>query len=645
MKIAVLLAGLRFDSQRRIMNGILEKAAEDSVDVYAFTCDVWTYSTASYNQGETVIFDLPDFKAYDGVILHGDTIYDNEVTNRVVEQIKQAGVPCISLNVMYPDMLYIGMENGNGIYEITEHMIQEHKAKCIGYISGPEENTDAIGRLEGFRQALADNDFEADESYIYYGDYHPRSGEEAIRYFCRQPGGFPDTIIAANDEMAVGAFYELEKRGFQVPEEVRLSGYDNAFAGRYNYPGITSVKRPETELGRGAYQKLKKAIEGKQVKKTEDLKCVPVFAESCGCKDLSRRTPRKTEKDFRREVVKNRLHITTYSEIIKSSSADFTGVATFEQLLEQIRKYIEMIEPKEFYLCMCVVKESLEDATGVANRGMNADGNAPDVTKYAEEICIPLLYRNGWFGRYDRFTVKKLLPEEFTEEKTGKFYTVMPLHYQNRCYGYCVLGNSRLMMDSELFHLFIMNINNALENIRKQNMLNAMVQKLDRMWIYDTLTGVFNRAGFFKFAYNIIEDARSKKQDLFVLFLDLDGLKKVNDRYGHDEGDNFIKAMGKILSQVRKHGELLMRYGGDEFVVLAQNYTHEDAREYMERIETGIENYNALSSRPYMLAASMGYTIMNPAEEFDLEELIESADKEMYKVKNAKKQRMAEAEK
>ena len=93
------------------------------------------------------------------------------------------------------------------------------------------------------------------------------------------------------------------------------------------------------------------------------------------------------------------------------------------------------------------------------------------------------------------------------------------------------------MMDSELFHLFIMNINNALENL--------------------------------------IHEAINRNENLFILFLDLDGLKSVNDRYGHDEGDSFIKAMGTILRQLHGNGELVMRYGGDEFVVMSRNYTDE----------------------------------------------------------------------
>lgn len=629
MRIAVLLGGVRFDAQRRIISGIMEKAKEEETDIYIFTCDVWTYSTTLYNKGETAIFDLPDFKIFDGIILHGDTIYDTDVMRKVISRIKQSGVPCISLNVRYEDMLYVGMENASGVYEIVNHLIRVHHCKKLCFISGPYENADSIGRLNGYRQALEENGIEFDENYIYYGDYHPDSGKEAVSVFYEMQEEFPDAIVAANDEMALGAFYELQRLGYEVPERVRISGYDYAFAGRNHYPKITTVKRPETELGKKAYEKLCAYIRGESVEREEELRCMPVFTESCGCRDLVT----EDEKDFRRRFVKNRLHVTTYSEIIKSSSADFTGTVTFEQLLEKIRKYIIMIDPEEFYLCMCVREKDI--GNDIFSK-INDEAAMQDVSTYSSEIMIPILYRNGKIEQYGRFKTEELLPEKFTKGKKGEIYTIVPIHYQERCYGYCVLGKSKLMIDSELFHLFLMNINNALENIRKQSMLNAMVERLNRMWVYDTLTGIFNRAGFFKFADNIIEEARNKKNQLFVLFLDLDGLKRVNDRYGHDEGDAYIKAMANVLNQVRRHGELLMRYGGDEFVVLAQGYTPEDADEYIKKVRAGIKGYNESSSHEYTLDASMGYIIVEPVEGFDLEAMIDLADREMYKEKNEK---------
>lgn len=634
MKIAVLVAGVRFDSQRKIIDGILENAVSDGTDVYIFTCDAWTYSTSYYNKGETAIFKLPDFKDYDGIILHGDTISDKEVTKQVVEDISRSGVPCVSLNIRHEGMLYAGMENANGIMEIVNHLIRVHHAKRLNFISGPMGNMDAMERLEAFKKVMEENGLQVEKERIYYGDYHPESGKNAVDHFYHSDKEFPDAIVAANDEMALGAFYELQDLGYRVPQDVKLTGYDNTFVGRNHYPKLTSVNRPEEELGKRAYAMLMDCIKGRQVEETT-LICHSVFTESCGCKD----EVLEDVIDIRKKYVKEKLDVTTYSEIIKASSADLTGAMTFEQLLEKVRKYVEKMQLKEFYLCMCIVDESLG---GEVLQKINTEAKVPDLTTYAEDICAPIVYCNGKFSQHGRFKVTELLPKEFTGKEEGNFYTVIPIHYQERCYGYCVLGNSRLMIDNELFHMFLMNIDNALENLRKQNMLNAMVERLNRMWVYDTLTGVFNRAGFFKFAPKLIREACQDDSKLFVLFLDLDGLKSVNDRHGHDEGDAFIKAMANVLSQVRHHGEILMRYGGDEFVILSHGFTDEMAAEYISRIEAGIDEYNAASDHPYLLDASIGYSIMEPSEDMDIEAFIEKADQEMYKVKKEKKRKKQE---
>lgn len=328
--------------------------------------------------------------------------------------------------------------------------------------------------------------------------------------------------------------------------------------------------------------------------------------------------------------------MTSYAEIIKSSSADFTGAPTFEQLIVEMKRYLQIINPEEFYLCMGVEGKNYLEETLEGNENAKID----DHMRYAEESYIPLAYRYGEFTVHGKYKTSELLPDCFREKEHGNYYTVVPLHYLERCFGYCVLGNCRLLMDSGIFHLFIMNINNALENLRKQSMLNAMVHKLNKMWIYDTLTEVFNRAGFFKFASNMIEEAKMKKNNLFILFMDLDGLKTVNDTYGHDEGDVFIKEMGTILKQIHGHGELLMRYGGDEFVVMSQNYTDETAKGYMKKIQDQIDQYNETSGKPYKLSVSMGYYLIVPEDNMRIESLIEAADQEMYKNKKMKKENL-----
>ncbi len=630
MKIAVIMGGIRFDSQKRILNGIIEKAKKDQTDVYVFSCDAWSYSTTQFITGEMEIYKLPDYRSYDGVIIHGDTLYNAETIANIVQNVNETGVPCVNLTLEVEGMVNLGMENANGITLLVNHLVEKHGAKTINFISGPRGNSDGEGRLNAYKKALTEHGIEVEEHRIYFGDYHPKSGMEAVEFFADSGLHMPDAIMAANDEIALGALYELEKRGYRIPEDIMITGYDNIYEAQNHAPRITSVQRPEEELGRKAYTYLMDEIAGKPKIGNEQLLSWPVFAESCGCKC-------DTKKDFaelRRKLAQDRVETTTFTEIIRASSADFVGVETQKDLFEKIRKYVAMLDPEEFYLCLVYDTNSIN--TDVMSQ-LNTEAANMNLLTYPKDATVPIAYRNGHFETYGRFHVNELLPEKYKKHDGGRLYTIVPVHYQERNYGYCVLGKSRLLIDSSWFHLFIMNINNALESVRKQEVMNAMVERLNRMWVYDTLTGIFNRAGFFKFSSAIVNEAQERGKSLFVLFLDLDGLKKVNDRYGHDEGDAYIKAMANVLNQVRRHGELLMRYGGDEFVILSKGYTDADAKNYISKIQAGIENYNATSNHEYILEASMGYTIVEPTPDLDIEEIIEAADREMYKMKNAKK--------
>ena len=148
MKIAVIMGGIRFDSQKRILNGIIEKAKEDQTDIYVFCCDVWSYSTTQFITGEIEIYKLPDFTNYDGVIIHGDTLYNAETIANIFQNVHDAEVPCVNLTLKVEGMPTLSMENDNGITLLINHLVEKHGAKTINFISGPQGNSDGEGRLK-----------------------------------------------------------------------------------------------------------------------------------------------------------------------------------------------------------------------------------------------------------------------------------------------------------------------------------------------------------------------------------------------------------------------------------------------------------------------------------------------------------------
>lgn len=631
MNIAVLLGGVGLDIQKRTIDGILDNALPAGTNVYIFTCDGWKYeSHYEYVSGEYNIYNLPDFTKYDGVIIDSDSIHDSKAIENVFARIREAAIPCISLAAKWDGMGCVYLENQSGMRAITEHLIQQHDAKSIYYISGPLDSQDARERLAVYRKVMGEYQLECGEHMIYYGDYSHKSGVQAIENLIKEDAPLPDAIMAANDEMAVGAIMSLQEAGYHVPEDVLVTGYDNSTLAKFNHPRLTTVKRGEYEAAENAYKMLVQVIRNERTPMEYTIYGKPIFSQSCGCDKRHNYSHAQLQEMY----VRKSLEISDNLEMLKSCAAEFSGLETFNDFMECVKPYIRQLAPEYFYICMC---GSIENYYDELEKMAEGGERGRDETVYKDDIWVPLAYERGVFNSYEGFSKNDLLPDSCKKNGEGNFYLVMPLHHQEYCFGYCIVGNYRPALESRFLRHFIMSLDNALETVRRQDTMSAMLGRLSRMWLYDELTGVNNRAGFHKFSPRIMEEARKRNLPIAVIFADMDGLKKVNDLYGHEEGDAYIKAMANILEYNRRHGELLVRYGGDEFIIIMCGCTEEDIKEYINRIHQAISRYNTRFTRTYRLDASIGYCVKTDAGKTNLEELIELADQDMYQVKRKKK--------
>ena len=151
------------------------------------------------------------------------------------------------------------------------------------------------------------------------------------------------------------------------------------------------------------------------------------------------------------------------------------------------------------------------------------------------------------------------------------------------------------------------------------------------MYRHDSLTGLYNRNGFMRIYEQIVNDSNVDKISLAVC--DLDNLKKINDNFSHNEGDNAIRVIANALSNAGEKGAFC-RYGGDEIIGL---YSHEvDSSTIQKNLQKYIDEYNSSSDKPYKVSTSIGiYT----SKKTSFEEMFAKADELMYKQKITKKDR------
>jgi len=160
-----------------------------------------------------------------------------------------------------------------------------------------------------------------------------------------------------------------------------------------------------------------------------------------------------------------------------------------------------------------------------------------------------------------------------------------------------------------------------------------MEDELRSLSLTDELTGLYNRRGFVTATEKLEKLAKRQKKGLFMLYVDLNEMKTINDTWGHKEGDLALIEMANILSATYRESDVIARIGGDEFVVVPVGTTGDDTRIIIDRLQKNIDAHNANRKKGYKLSVSWGLSYYDPENPSSIDELVSHADKLMYEQK------------
>ncbi len=165
--------------------------------------------------------------------------------------------------------------------------------------------------------------------------------------------------------------------------------------------------------------------------------------------------------------------------------------------------------------------------------------------------------------------------------------------------------------------------------------LKELEERLRSLSLIDDLTELHNRRSFFMLADHEIKAAKRRKGLLALFFIDLDNLKRINDTHGHREGDKALKTVAKILRKFFRESDLVARYGGDEFVILAAGVNEANATILIERLKAQLQQHNKRKTSRYTLSISLGVVYTGPKHFATIEDMIKKSDRLMYMDKHA----------
>ncbi len=620
--IAVVAAGIDEEYQNNIIGGINSYAYKHNINVSYFAAYGGMLKSKRFDIGEYSIYNLVNFNEFDGTILMTNTICDPEIKERIIKRVEKSGIPAVVFDCGdYPQLYNIGIDNVSAMSDIVNHVIEKHGAKVINFISGPLSNPEATDRYNAFLDVMEKHNIPVDNKRIFFGEFRSQDGRQAIEEFIESGMSLPDAFICANDAMALTAISALEKAGYKVPDDVIVTGFDYIYNARNFSPALTSVKRPLYDMGYKSAEIIMDIIDGKNPPKNIQLDSSSVFSESCGCKTES-------ENDYREYKKRTYNLLENINSGIRMLNRFTAGLAETEEISEMMdvmNKFIEELECDKFCLCLT---EDWQDSFTV-------DASLPEAEcNYERYMTSPIIWEKGERRTCKYFPSRKMFPEPV--ETSGNINYFLPLHFRERCLGYYIITNSDFPVYSLLCHNLTMNLSNSLENVRKLVHINRTMDELNRLYVIDPLCNIYNRNGFINLADAKFRECAEENKKVMLTFIDMDGLKFINDNYGHNEGDFAIQRLASVIQECCING-ICARFGGDEFVVFNFDVTENEVETFKRRFNAKIESMNAIIKKPYTLSASIGSVVAVAKDSTTLYSIIQQADEKMYEVKKQRK--------
>ena len=602
----------------------------------AFNFSIDSLNIVDDVMSEIKLMDLMGHLKCDAVIIMGETIKSERMLDCIMKTVKKMHVPVFAMEKHIDDCINIAMKYGDGFRNIVRHVIKDHGCRKINMVAGVRDNAFSTDRIKAYKDVLAENGIPFEEKRLAYGEFWDRPARIAVEGFLQDPD-LPDAIVCANDSMAIAACEVLKEHGLRVPEDVIVTGFDGILSGKVNFPSISTVapdSRGELDI---LFDLLKKIEKGEAVDcsytKYVDFKVQK--KQSCGC---CSETDTATLNTLSTSLNDQKWHMARLNKLLLSANDKDKLSDLPPMLMECVGLWIQ-----NFYF-VSLYKSFLNMDNENEYSGSHVESE--------DTTCHGLLRieHNTDVSNGKPFHEEELIPdmkELFRKDSGYEMFMVRLLHTKSDTYGYLIEGfcslDERAMRRCDEFGLFLSTtINTILKNHKLMLLNNSLRQinkEMEQASARDYLTGLYNRRGFYEELYGLFRAPENQNKYLTYFSIDMDGLKMINDTYGHNEGDFAIKALAEAIRHFAKRNGICSRYGGDEFVcvIITDQETQFTADIVRDRFRSVLEKNEGLQQKPYTLSASVGLRCAPIDPGLNLEELMHYADEDMYLDKKARR--------
>lgn len=638
--VAVYTANMYRDMVKETQYGLIQAAKREGVKLLFFTAFSDNFSTftkytefTNYDVGDFAIYYLPDLNEYDGLITM-DTYLPDYYLDFLDEIKRNSPIPVITLGNDCEYTHNVVNDQEKSLENLIDHLIEVHGCKELVHVTGRLDLEFAQVRLKVFEETLKKHGLPFEKRNVAPGNLWYDCGERVVdqleRDYADEPDRMlPDAIVCANDYSAIGVLQELEKRGYNIPEDVIVTGYDNIPEAMFTDPTITTSEQPFEQVGKDGINTLVKLWKGKKIPRTKADPGVLKCNQSCGC---------EPKHVYKKDTLKEQ-----YSETI--SRLDNLALSNTNLMLSALasKTYEDFLKSIEDN---CLIDTGFHDAVLC----LMTDWDKHLIVRRPEDFNA--IQFEVTCGMYNGRPIKRgllpkgqLLPDEMMNNPEP--YHIIPIHNFEFFMGYFIISPDLENLSQANMKTWFLNISILLENWHTRQELHITLERMRNLYSTDVLTGLYNRRGFGMFFEDYYNECKENHTNLAVFLIDMDNMKTVNDTLGHDEGDYCLCTIAHAMKEAAVGDDICIRSGGDEFVVLGKDYDEDKITKFITDLRHAIALKRRTDGKAYDISVSVGCYMqiptddgMTPAEAG--EAFLRYADTAMYKEKKEHKMALQE---
>ncbi len=616
--IGVCITKIHERSRAEVVQRLFKVASSQNTKIIVFNSDVDFYTEATRTSAAKSVYDLINYDIVDCLIVFAEHFFCKEIVDDIIGAAHARNKPVVVIEREVEGCYSIMRDYTEAYKQVLNHVIRDHGVTDTVYIAGNKENdVQSAYRIQCYKEVLEENGIPFSWDNVDYGCFWNWPTYEAIdRLLAKRAGALPQVIFCANDSMAIAACEYLSTRGYNVPDDIIVTGFDGMPDARYFTPKLTTCLEDTDQLVDLCLELLDKHFSENLPygRFTEDY--VPCISESCGCKPTGR---------FATEDACYLFHLMNTSDsherFMYTWINRMINCGSFMKLAELTNQCITA----NSYLC---VKSEIFDTENYVADNKLSIGSSNMLT-----VVTSVNTRDN-VQMYSTFNSNSMVPDLEAWADEDRLYVLTGIYYGSECCGYYAAKTDELDVVANQINRVCKILDVSFSSTLREVRQNTMRESLENAAYLNQYTKLPNLKGLTKWFDEFNANPENRKKFLTVSIYGLPNYRYIYEHHGIKDVEEALNKIATMLRMANPKNCKIAHISQEEFIVVNYYDNVDDiGRTIQEATSVFFEQqsiYNTNSGKDYFVEVNCGCTVIDPYWQESLATFIALASGEMY---------------